>query len=63
MHFKGAVYELSDVTSAKPGDIVIVTSTSKEYVYNGSGQYLSANWVEIGDESLYATTAEVQALS
>jgi len=63
MHFRGVVNDLSDLTSAKYGDVVAVTSTAKEYVYNSTGQYLSTNWVEIGDESLYATTAEVQALS
>ena len=35
------------------GDVVVVTSTSKEYVYAG-GQ-----WVELGDEDLYAKKSEV----
>ena len=51
MHFKGAVTDLSTVTSADPGDVVIIIETSKEYVYNGKAgeEYLSTNWVELGD--------------
>lgn len=65
MHFKGAVNGLSAVTSADPGDVVIVIETSKEYVYNGrAGEaYLSTNWIELGDEKLYATKAEVDVIS
>ena len=65
MHFKGAVLGLSAVTSADPGDVVIVIETSKEYVYNGEAgsPYLSTNWVELGDEKLYATKAEVDVIS
>ena len=63
LQFKGAVNDLNDIVSAKAGDVVIVTSTSKEYVYNGIGQYQLTNWIELGDESLYATAAEVQAMS
>lgn len=37
--------------------MVIVTTTSKEYVYNGTA------WIELGDEVLYATKAEVAAIS
>ena len=37
------------------GDVAIITTTSKEYVYNG------ATWIELGDEVLYATKAEVSA--
>ena len=57
MHFLGSVDSApsdSKVTiddeevTAKAGDIVIVPSTSKEYLYNGSA------WLELGDESLYA---------
>ena len=55
MHFRGAVTAPSDITDPKSGDIVIVTSTSKEYVYNGT------EWIELGDEVLYATKAEVSA--
>ena len=65
MHFKGAVDALSNVTSANPGDVVIIIDTSKEYVYNGDAQqpYLSTNWIELGDESLYATKGEVSEIS
>ena len=55
MHFRGAVAAPSDVEKPKAGDIVIVASTSKEYVYNGT------KWIELGDEALYATKAEVSA--
>ena len=62
MHFKGAYESLSDVQSAIAGDVVIISSTSKEYVYNSDeATYSSAYWVELGDESLYATKAEVSA--
>lgn len=65
MHFKGAVESLDGIASAKPGDVVIITSTSKEYVYNGSAKapYSVDNWVELGDEVLYATKAEVATIS
>lgn len=64
MHFKGAVDNLSTVTSADPGDVVIVIATSKEYVYNGEAgsAYLSTDWIELGDEQLYATKAEVDVI-
>ena len=38
--------------TAKAGDIVIVPSTSKEYLYNGTA------WLELGDEVLYAKKAD-----
>ena len=57
MHFRGAVTAPSDITDPKAGDIVIIASTSKEYVYNGT------EWVELGDEVLYATKAEVSSVS
>jgi hypothetical protein len=64
MHFKGAFENLSDVISASGGDVVIISSTSKEYVYNGNEEsYSSAYWVELGDESLYATHNDVSAIS
>lgn len=67
MHFRGAVTPsggrsdaeaiAAAITNPAAGDIVIVTTTSKEYVYNGS------SWVELGDEVLYATKAEVASVS
>lgn len=65
MHFRGAVTPNEGetdiqalarvITDPASGDVAIITSTSKEYVYNGS------SWVELGDEVLYATKAEVSA--
>jgi hypothetical protein len=57
MHFKGAVETLDKVTDPKAGDVVIITSTSKEYVYSND------TWVELGDELIYATKAEVNTVS
>ena len=65
MHFRGAVTPNEGetdfsalgrvITDPKSGDVAIITSTSKEYVYNGT------SWIELGDEVLYATKAEVSA--
>lgn len=65
MHFRGAVtpnegetdYEALARAIVDPasGDVAIITATSKEYVYNGTA------WIELGDEALYATKAEVSA--
>ena len=65
MHFKGAFTSLAEIQSAEPGDVVIIPSTSKEYVYNGSAdeEYSVDNWIELGDEVLYATKAEVATIS
>lgn len=57
MHFRGAVSDPSEITDPAAGDIIIIPSTSKEYVYNG------AEWIELGDEVLYATKAEVASVS
>ena len=60
-----AVTSLAEIQSAEPGDVVIIPSTSKEYVYNGEAEaaYSIDNWVELGDEVLYATKAEVATIS
>lgn len=65
MHFRGAVTPNEGETDLQAltrviidpasGDVAIITSTSKEYVYNGT------SWIELGDEKLYATKAEVSA--
>ena len=61
MHFLGAISQkptsekvtINDKeVTAKAGDIVIVPSTSKEYLYNGT------SWLELGDEVLYAKKAD-----
>ena len=57
MHFRGAVSDPSEITDPAAGDIIIIPSTSKEYVYNGT------EWIELGDEVLYATKAEVAGVS
>lgn len=57
MHFRGAVSDPSEITDPAAGDIIIIPSTSKEYVYNG------IEWIELGDEVLYATKAEVASVS
>ena len=67
MHFRSAITpEESEtdaeaiarvVTDPKAGDVVIITTTSKEYVYDGT------QWVELGDEVLYATKAEIAIVS
>ena len=45
----------AQVKDPKQGDVVVVTDSSKEYVYDGK------KWVELGDETLYATNAELSA--
>lgn len=65
MHFRGAITPNEGETDRAAlgrlikdpaaGDVAIITSTSKEYVYTNTG------WVELGDEVLYATKAEVSA--
>lgn len=57
MHFRGTVSDPSEITDPAAGDIIIIPSTSKEYVYNGT------EWIELGDEVLYATKAEVASVS
>ena len=67
MHFRGAVTPNDGETDAEAlarvitdpasGDVAIITTTSKEYVYNGT------TWIELGDEVLYATKAEVNTVS
>lgn len=71
MHFRGAVtptegqadvaaievYYTAQGYTKKAGDIVIITTNSKEYVYNGT------DWIELGAEDLYATKAEVNTIS
>ena len=39
------------------GDVVVVTDSSKEYVYDAKAK----KWIELGDETLYATKAELNA--
>lgn len=65
MHFRGVVTRgegeddkiaiAAKITDPKQGDVVVVTNSSKEYVYDGE------RWVELGDETLYATDAELSA--
>lgn len=55
MHFQG-VYDSIDAIDFTPaaGDVIIVGT--KEYVYNNSNE-----WVELGDEAIYLTTANAEA--
>lgn len=65
MHFRGVVTRAegeddktaiaAKITNPTDGDVVVVTNSSKEYVYDGK------QWVELGDETLYATDAELSA--
>lgn len=65
MHFRGVVTRAdseddktaiaANIANPKEGDVVVVTNSSKEYVYDGK------QWVELGDETLYATDAELSA--
>lgn len=55
MHFQGVYNSIAaiDFTPAA-GDVIIVGT--KEYVYNNSNE-----WVELGDEAIYLTTANAEA--
>ena len=65
MHFRGVIERQEGETDAQAiarvvtdpadGDVVIMADNSKEYIYDGT------NWKEVGDESLYATKAALQA--
>lgn len=49
MHFAGSVGAIPPASGTySEGDVVLLTSTNKEYVYDGS------NWIELGDEGSYA---------
>ena len=72
MHFLGAITLNEGETVAQAvartfpghtveaGDVVVDTTTAKEYVYCGAP--VNA-WLELGDETLYATKAEVGTIS
>lgn len=54
MHFRGNVNALpEDTTGYEAGDVIIVSSTHKEYVTDGT------SWIELGDESSYALANNV----
>lgn len=71
MHFIGTVTPADGETdaaaavkaypTAKKGDVVISTKSSKEYVYVGETAGDAASWREIGDESTYASAADLDA--
>jgi len=49
MHFKGSVAAIPPASGTyESGDVVLLSSTNKEYVYDGS------NWILLGDEGSYA---------
>ena len=70
MHFIGTIKPTADQTDAaaavaaypdaKKGDVVISTKSSKEYVYVGDEAGVEASWREIGDESTYASDADLK---
>ena len=54
MHFRGNVNALPENTTGyESGDVIIVSSTHKEYVTDGT------SWIELGDESSYALANNV----
>ena len=66
MHFRGVVTRAENqptdlsaitaqITNPQDGDVVVVTNSSKEYVYDKTNK----KWIELGDETLYATKAEL----
>lgn len=58
MHFKGAVASVPPSTGTyESGDVVIVSSTNKEYVYDGS------SWIELGDEGSYALKTNTDVIT
>lgn len=68
MHFRGVVTRGegqntdqaaidAQITNPIDGDVVVVTDSSKEYVYDGTNK----KWIELGDETLYATNAKLTA--
>ena len=71
MHFRGAVTPTgtqtdieaieATITNPAPGDIAIITTNSKEYVCTSTDPEVV--WIELGDEVLYATKAEVSTIS
>lgn len=66
MHFAGVIEgaDLPAVGSYKPGDVIVLKGNAKEYILIEEGtEVKTKRWVELGDESLYATKAEVSAIS
>ena len=71
MHFIGTIAPTADQTDAaaavatypdaKKGDVVISTKSSKEYVYVSDTAGDVNSWREIGDESTYASDADLKA--
>ena len=66
MHFAGVIEgdDLPVVDSYKPGDVIVLKGNAKEYILIEEGtEVKTKRWVELGDESLYATKEEVSAIS
>lgn len=58
LHFKGVVASTSEITDPKAGDVVVISGSTKEYIYDGS------NWVELGDESAFVLkTTQIAGLT
>ena len=65
MHFAGVIEgaDLPAVDSYKPGDVIVLKGNSKEYILIEEGtEVKTKKWIELGDESLYATNSKVEAL-
>ena len=66
MHFAGVIEgsDLPAVDSYKPGDVIVLKGNAKEYILIEEGtEVKTKKWVELGDESIYATKEEVSAIS
>lgn len=73
MHFRGTATLSADdessvdclnrtFTTPANGDVVVITTNSKEFIYVKPGVDDAGSWVELGDESLYAKTTDVETL-
>ena len=57
MHFVGTTTVTNPIGNYSNGDVILNTSTKKEYVYN------NGTWIELGDESSYVLKETVKGLS
>lgn len=58
MQFQGVVTEMPPATGTyNLGDVVLLSGTSKEYVFDGT------NWIELGDEGSYALKSSTDTIT